>query len=72
MWSVQLVRTSFACVARNHDGKLVAAKSIRKAGMVPPQVVETLAIKEALSWIGTAQWLKVIIETDFLVTVQAI
>lgn len=63
---------SFACVARNHEVELVAAKSICRAGMVPPEVVETLASKEAMSWIDTTQWSRIIIETYCLIAVQGI
>uniref|UniRef100_A0A803PNA3 RNase H type-1 domain-containing protein n=1 Tax=Cannabis sativa TaxID=3483 RepID=A0A803PNA3_CANSA len=58
--------------ARDDLGKLIEAKTCYKAGNYFAEVVEALEIKEALSWIKSNNWQKVEIETDSLLTVQAI
>lgn len=40
--------------------------------VVPLATTEAMAIKEALSWIDSLRWTKVILESNCLVVVQAI
>ena len=42
-------RYAVGCVARDHDGKLIAASNLLFHGVVQPEVVEIMGIKEALS-----------------------
>ena len=65
-------RFSFALVARNHEGNLLEAKACCCGGLVSPEVVEAIGIKEALSWIKTKSWVNVVLESDALVVIQAI
>lgn len=54
-------------VARNHEGELIQAKSLKQYGVVTP----ALALEEALSWIETNAWDPVVIEIHYLTVVQA-
>ncbi|KAM6568954.1 hypothetical protein CsatB_016939 [Cannabis sativa] len=62
----------FGCIARNHHGHLLEARSVSRWGCVLPEIAEVIGIKEALSWIKTRGWDRVVVETDALVVVQAI
>ncbi|XP_030502405.2 uncharacterized protein LOC115717560 [Cannabis sativa] len=61
----------FRIVARNHLGHLVAAWASCHGGRYAAEVIEAMVIKEALSWVKTNNWQHVQIETDSLVSVQA-
>ncbi|XP_074352890.1 uncharacterized protein LOC141692045 [Apium graveolens] len=61
-----------AMVARNHEGTLLEAKSSCKHGRIHPELVESIGIREALSWIKTKDWQEVIVESDCLGAIQAI
>ncbi|XP_074347208.1 uncharacterized protein LOC141686043 [Apium graveolens] len=63
---------SYALAAINHKGELIEARSRCKPGHVNPESVETMGIREALSWIKDKQLQEVQVETDCLVAVQAI
>ncbi|XP_060965224.1 uncharacterized protein LOC115719983 [Cannabis sativa] len=65
-------RFGFGFIVRDKDGKLVEAVSSSKTGVVSPEIVEVVGMKEALSWIKTKHLTEVEIETDSLVAVQAI
>uniref|UniRef100_A0A803P370 Reverse transcriptase n=1 Tax=Cannabis sativa TaxID=3483 RepID=A0A803P370_CANSA len=65
-------RFGFGCVARNPVGHLLEAISDSRIGMVLPEIVEIIGMKEALSWIKRKGWEDVIIETDSLMVVQAL
>ncbi|KAM6569080.1 hypothetical protein CsatB_017065 [Cannabis sativa] len=62
----------FGIVARDHCGNCLEARAGCFGGIYSAAVVEALGIKEALSWIKTKNWVHVVVETDSLVTVQAI
>ncbi|XP_062088725.1 uncharacterized protein LOC133795286 [Humulus lupulus] len=62
----------YGLVARNHFGNLVAARAGSYGGLYASEVIEAMGIKEALSWVQTNNWRSVEIETDNLVSVQAI
>uniref|UniRef100_A0A803NIV3 RNase H type-1 domain-containing protein n=1 Tax=Cannabis sativa TaxID=3483 RepID=A0A803NIV3_CANSA len=59
-------------VARDSDGQLIEAFTALKCGVVQPAAVEAFGIKEALSWIKSKGWSNVIVETDSIVSVQAL
>ena len=63
---------SFAFAARNHKGELIEARSSCKEGYISPECAEAMGIWEALSWIKIEHMKDTILETDCLVTVQAI
>ncbi|KAM6540880.1 hypothetical protein CsatB_005327 [Cannabis sativa] len=65
-------RFDMGCVARNYHGAMVKAFKKGKIGCVQPEIDEIIGIKEALSWITTHSWDRVMSETDSLVCVQAI
>ncbi|XP_060965675.1 uncharacterized protein LOC133034580 [Cannabis sativa] len=65
-------RFGMGCVARNRHGAIVEAFKKGKIGCVQLEIAEIIGIKEALSWIATHSWNRVIMETDSLVCVQAI
>ncbi|XP_030502854.2 uncharacterized protein LOC115718027 [Cannabis sativa] len=62
----------FGIVARDHFGNCLEARAGCFGGVYSAAVIEALGIKEALSWIKTKNWDHVVVETDSLVTVQAI
>uniref|UniRef100_A0A803NYG4 Reverse transcriptase domain-containing protein n=1 Tax=Cannabis sativa TaxID=3483 RepID=A0A803NYG4_CANSA len=62
----------YGIVARNSSGLLLDALAVCNRGSFLPEVVEAIGVKEALSWIKTKGWGKVEIETDSMLTVQAI
>ncbi|KAM6547829.1 hypothetical protein CsatB_019505 [Cannabis sativa] len=59
-------------VARDSNGQLIEASTILRVGNVQSTTVEAFGIKEALSWIKGKQWSNVVVETDSLVSVQAL
>lgn len=63
---------SYAMVARDHTGTLVAAQSSCKQGVLNPDLAETIGIREALSWVKSKDWQLVDVETDCIGAVQAI
>lgn len=63
---------SYAMIARDHDGRLVEALSSCKQGCINPELAEAIGIMEALSWVKSKDWQRVVIETDCLVVTQAI
>ncbi|XP_030479434.1 uncharacterized protein LOC115696684 [Cannabis sativa] len=62
----------YGLVARDHFGKFIEAKTSQFSGSYPAEVVEDLGIKEALSWIKGKSWDNVELESDSLLSVQAI
>uniref|UniRef100_A0A803PI90 RNase H type-1 domain-containing protein n=1 Tax=Cannabis sativa TaxID=3483 RepID=A0A803PI90_CANSA len=62
----------FGIVACNHLGDLITALSGCYGGNFAAEFIEVMAIKEALSWVKGQHWEQVIIETDSLISVQAI
>ncbi|XP_060968285.1 uncharacterized protein LOC133035872 [Cannabis sativa] len=62
----------FGIVARDSLGRLVDLKAKYHGGNYPAKVVEALGIKEALSWLKDKELNQVEIETNSMVTVQAI
>lgn len=62
----------FGLVARDSDGLLIEARAVVHSHLVTPMLAETMAIKEALSWIDRTPWQQVTIEFDCLAVVQAI
>ncbi|XP_030486875.2 uncharacterized protein LOC115703783 [Cannabis sativa] len=65
-------RFGMGCLARNHAGQVLEAFTSSEEGIVRPEIVEIIGIKEALSWIRRHNWQNVLLETDSLVCVQAI
>ncbi|XP_060959369.1 uncharacterized protein LOC115700225 [Cannabis sativa] len=63
---------SFARVIRDETGALVEAFTCCRSGVLQPEMVEALGVKEALSWVKRKDWRKVVIETDSLTVVQAL
>ncbi|XP_062099964.1 uncharacterized protein LOC133805803 [Humulus lupulus] len=53
-------------------GSLLEAKASCVGGLVEPVFSEALGIREALSWIKTKDWHNVEVESDSLVSIQAI
>uniref|UniRef100_A0A803P3E2 RNase H type-1 domain-containing protein n=1 Tax=Cannabis sativa TaxID=3483 RepID=A0A803P3E2_CANSA len=62
----------YGLVARDHFGKFLEGKTCQCNGNYPAEVVEALGIKEALSWIKNKTWNNVELESDSLLSVQAI
>ncbi|XP_019158442.1 PREDICTED: uncharacterized protein LOC109155164 [Ipomoea nil] len=56
----------YGAVLRDHDRRFVAARSGKLNGMKDPYVAETLAAKEALSWLKTRPERNIIFESDCL------
>ena len=65
-------RYGIGCVARDYNGQVLNAFYKDFVGCVQPEITEVIGIKEALSWIASSPWSDVIIESDSLVSVQAI
>nr|XP_017251820.1 PREDICTED: uncharacterized protein LOC108222412 isoform X3 [Daucus carota subsp. sativus]XP_017251821.1 PREDICTED: uncharacterized protein LOC108222412 isoform X3 [Daucus carota subsp. sativus] len=63
---------SFALVAHDHTGALVEASSRCLLSNASPEMAEIMGIREALSWVKRRPGIKVEIETDSLIAVQAI
>ncbi|KAM6542808.1 hypothetical protein CsatB_007255 [Cannabis sativa] len=62
----------YGMVARNDTGSLIVAQAHCFNGAFAPEVVEVMGIKEALSWIKRRGWQHVELESDSLVSIQAI
>ncbi|XP_060974183.1 uncharacterized protein LOC133039333 [Cannabis sativa] len=62
----------YGMVARNDSGSLIDATAHCSNGDFTPEVVEIMGIKEALSWIKRKGWKHVVLESDSLVSIQAI
>ncbi|XP_062080209.1 uncharacterized protein LOC133784961 [Humulus lupulus] len=71
-FDLSLDRFSFALVARNQEGGLLEARASCIGGLVEPEFAEAIGIREALSWIKDKNWHKVEVESDSLVSIQAI
>lgn len=63
---------SIAFVVRDHEGKLVEARSTCLRGNPTPDLAETVSIREVLSWIKREQYCNTMMESDCLQVVQAI
>ena len=63
---------SHAFVIRDHEGKLIEARSSCMRGQPNPDLAEALGIKEVLSWVQENDCRNTIIESDCLQVVQAI
>ncbi|KAL1806238.1 hypothetical protein ACET3Z_029306 [Daucus carota] len=62
----------FGCIARDHTGRLIGARSVSRVGKLDAGLAEAIAFKEALSWTKSKQWNKVTVETDCLTLVKAL
>uniref|UniRef100_A0A803NW35 RNase H type-1 domain-containing protein n=1 Tax=Cannabis sativa TaxID=3483 RepID=A0A803NW35_CANSA len=62
----------FGMVARDHLGSPLHIHAAYHGGYFPPEVIEAMGIKEALSWIKAYHWKGVTIESDSMLVVQAI
>lgn len=60
-------KSGIGLVARNHEGRLLLAKTRSYAEVMNPTLVEAIAIKEALSWAKDMEWEMTIIESVCLV-----
>lgn len=72
--SVFVGHSSFAVgmIIRDHNGCFIQAKNLRRAGEVPVFEAEAMGILEALSWLQTLALSDVVIESDSLLTVNAL
>ena len=59
-------------IARDYRGELIQDRSLLQHEVVSPELAEAMAMKEALSWIKSNRWNRVIVEADCLSVVQAI
>ncbi|RAL44540.1 hypothetical protein DM860_011817 [Cuscuta australis] len=59
-------------IARDYEGRFVAAKNIKCRGSFGPREVEAIAVKEALSWIKSKGWKQVLVETDYKEVVDSL
>lgn len=62
---------SYAMLARDHEGKLVEAVSSCKQGNIDPELADAIWIREALSWVKSKAWPRVVVEIDCLVVTKA-
>ena len=62
----------FGCVAWDHSGRFLGAKMASKTGRITTNLAEVIAVKEALSWVKTNQWTRVLVESDCMKVVQAL
>ncbi|XP_074346852.1 uncharacterized protein LOC141685659 [Apium graveolens] len=65
-------RYGYACVARDHTGRLVNARAGCRRCRITPVLAEGIAFKEAFSWIKTTAWQSVVLETDCIKIVQSL
>lgn len=63
---------SYVFIARDHNGDMITAKTFCLRGRPSPEMAEALGIREALSWIKSADHDNVILESDCLQIIQAI
>lgn len=59
-------------MARDHEGRLIAAVSNCQQGRMAPEIAQAIGLREVLSWIKGQPWVVVTVETDCLVLVQAV
>ena len=59
-------------VARDDRGDVILARTMFLEGLRSVEMIEAMAVKEALSWIKNQRWQKVIVESDSLVVIQAV
>lgn len=66
--------TSFAVgmIIRDCTGKFVQAKNLRRTGEVPAFEAEVWGVFEALRWLKELQMCNAVVETDSLLTVNAL
>lgn len=62
-------KSGIGLIARNHEGWLIAARTRSFDEVMNPNLVETIAIKEALSWAEELDSTTVTIESDCLAVV---
>ncbi|XP_060961850.1 uncharacterized protein LOC133032047 [Cannabis sativa] len=65
-------RYGYGWVARNNEGRLLWAKSSSFCGNVSAEFAEALGLKEVLSWLKDNDLSNVVVESDSLVTIQAV
>uniref|UniRef100_A0A803PM90 RNase H type-1 domain-containing protein n=1 Tax=Cannabis sativa TaxID=3483 RepID=A0A803PM90_CANSA len=65
-------RYGFGWVARNNEGRLLWAKNGSRWGKVSAEFAEAMGLKEVLSWLKESNLSNVVVESDSLVTIQAI
>lgn len=66
-------RYGYACVARDHTGRLINATAGCRKGKITPDLTEGIAFKEALSWVvWSRREHNVVLETDFITIVQSL
>ncbi|XP_060965555.1 uncharacterized protein LOC133034481 [Cannabis sativa] len=63
-------RTSCGAVLRNSNGDIVAAFSKSIPGVFRPEIMEALALVNALKWLIDNQWTAHILETDSFLVVK--
>lgn len=64
--------TGARMVARDATCELLQARTVRTQGLFSSEMAEIMGIKEAVSWMKQRGWRHVVIESDCLVTVQAV
>uniref|UniRef100_A0A803PJ82 Reverse transcriptase domain-containing protein n=1 Tax=Cannabis sativa TaxID=3483 RepID=A0A803PJ82_CANSA len=62
----------FGAVAKNEIGYLIEGVTRSYLGVVRPELVEAIGVREALSWIKAKGWQQVTLESDCLLVIQAI
>ncbi|XP_073315833.1 uncharacterized protein [Primulina huaijiensis] len=65
-------RFDYGCIARNYQGVVIDASYGTLPGQFSPTIVETLSIREALSWIKTLDCPDIIIESDVLLVIEVL
>ncbi|XP_074355842.1 uncharacterized protein LOC141695501 [Apium graveolens] len=68
----ELSKYGIGLLARDDSGQVIQGRSEVYDGSVRPEIAEAIAVKEALSWIQVRGWKEVVVETDYLMVVQAI
>ncbi|XP_062088932.1 uncharacterized protein LOC133795500 [Humulus lupulus] len=71
--SIAIGRGTFGLgwVARDQTRSLLEVHGRNRNGVVTPEVVEAMGVKEALSWIKSKNWPSIVVESDYLRVVQA-
>ncbi|KAL8126997.1 hypothetical protein AgCh_014061 [Apium graveolens] len=59
-------------VARDSKGEMIMARTVSVNEVLDPNMVEIMAIKEALSWTKNTTWQNTTVQSDCLVAVQAV
>lgn len=62
----ELNRYAYAVVVRDHEGKLLEARSKCLPGHPSPDMVEAIGIREALSWVKDKGVNNAVVESDCL------